>query len=279
MSNKVAVPTQISAHELALVQNDLSKLNAQERLSLYNKTCDSLGLNPITQPFGYIEFRGGKLSLYAKKDATDQLRKIHGVSVEIVSKEVVNDNYVVIARAKDAQGRVDEDMGSVTIKNLSGETLGNAMMKAITKAKRRVTLSICGLGMLDETETESIKDAKIVNDNNKELGEGQNADPTPKQNIDTNELKTVNPPQAPPKPIITHAPTTETPTVDTYKTRFAIFKWPMGTTFAELGVHGTKELQTSLQAYVLKSTSGGSVVNPQILEFLELSKEYLARFE
>ena len=29
-------------------------------------------------------------------------------------------------------------------------------MKAETKAKRRVTLSICGLGMLDETEVETV---------------------------------------------------------------------------------------------------------------------------
>ena len=30
------------------------------------------------------------------------------------------------------------------------------MMKAETKAKRRVTLSICGLGVLDETEVENV---------------------------------------------------------------------------------------------------------------------------
>lgn len=161
MSNITTVKG-ISAHELALVQNDLSKLNPQERLSLYNKTCESLGLNPLTQPFGYIEFRGGKISLYAKKDATDQLRKLHGVSVEIVSKETIGDNFVVIAKAKDSQGRVDEDMGSVSIKGLSGEALGNAMMKSITKAKRRVTLSICGLGILDETEVETVPGAKDV---------------------------------------------------------------------------------------------------------------------
>ena len=152
------------AHELALIQNDLSRLKPDERLSLYNKTCESLGLNALTQPFGYIEFRGGKLSLYAKKDATDQLRKIHGVSVEISSKEIINDNYVVMAKAKDSSGRVDEDMGSVNIKGLHGDILGNAMMKAITKAKRRVTLSICGLGMLDENEVDTIPGATIAKD-------------------------------------------------------------------------------------------------------------------
>jgi len=38
-------------------------------------------------------------------------------------------------------------------------------MKAETKAKRRVTLSICGLGLLDETEVETVSTAvpTIVN--------------------------------------------------------------------------------------------------------------------
>jgi len=158
----------ISTQELALINNDLRNMTAQERLSLYNKTCESLGLNTYTQPFGYIEFRGGKLSLYAKKDATDQLRKIHKVSVEIVSKETILDNFIVIAKAVDSDNRTDEDMGSVCTKGLSGESLGNAMMKAITKAKRRVTLSICGLGILDETEVETIKDATVLIENKKE---------------------------------------------------------------------------------------------------------------
>jgi hypothetical protein len=39
--------------------------------------------------------------------------------------------------------------------------MANALMKAETKAKRRVTLSICGLGMLDESEVESIPGAAV----------------------------------------------------------------------------------------------------------------------
>lgn len=151
----------ITPIELALIKNDLSALTPNERVSLYNKTCESLGLNPLTQPFGYLEFRGGKLSLYAKKDCTDQLRKIHGVSIEISSKERDDDIYTVSARATDQSGRKDEDVGCVPVKGLVGEALANAYLKAITKAKRRATLSICGLGMLDETEVNSIPDAKI----------------------------------------------------------------------------------------------------------------------
>ena len=53
--------------------------------------------------------------------------------------------------------RQDESTSTVFI-DTCGEQLANAMMKAETKAKRRVTLSICGLGLLDETEVEDVVD-------------------------------------------------------------------------------------------------------------------------
>ncbi len=67
--------------------------------------------------------------------------------------------YSVTAMATDKTGRTDESIGAVPIDGMKGETRANAMMKAETKAKRRVTLSICGLGMLDETEVETIPGA------------------------------------------------------------------------------------------------------------------------
>jgi hypothetical protein len=55
----------------------------------------------------------------------------------------------------------------VPIKGLAGPLLANAMMKAVTKSKRRVTLSICGLGgYLDETELDTLPpDTKVVDVN------------------------------------------------------------------------------------------------------------------
>ena len=44
----------------------------------------------------------------------------------------------------------------MNIAKLTGDALANALMKAETKAKRRATLSLCGLGFLDETEIETI---------------------------------------------------------------------------------------------------------------------------
>jgi hypothetical protein len=72
----------------------------------------------------------------------------------------MSDIYVVTARAKDRQGREDESTGAVTVGNLRGDALANALMKAETKAKRRVTLSIAGLGWLDETELETIPQSR-----------------------------------------------------------------------------------------------------------------------
>jgi hypothetical protein len=149
------------AIESVLIQGDLSKLTPEQRVSYYNHLCESLGLNPLTKPFAYLTLNG-KLVLYALKDAAEQLRKVHGVSITEVTSQKVEDVFVVTAKALDKTGRTDASTGAVALGSLKGEALANALMKAETKAKRRVTLSICGLGMLDETEVETIPHPVIV---------------------------------------------------------------------------------------------------------------------
>lgn len=152
---------EFSAIEQVVMQGDLSKLNPEQRVTYYRKVCESSGLNPFTNPFAYISLNG-KLTLYAKKDCTEQLRKIHGVSIEELDDKLIDDIYVVTAKAKDKHGRVDQAKGAVVIGNLRGESKANAIMKAETKAKRRVTLSICGMGWTDESEIDSIPNARPV---------------------------------------------------------------------------------------------------------------------
>lgn len=144
-----------SAAEKVLVQGDLSGLNESERVSYYQRVCESLSLNPLTKPFDYIVLNK-KLQLYAKKDCAEQLRRNYEISLTIVDRKELDGVYEVTARARMPSGRVDEDTGAVSVKGLQGEMLANARMKAVTKAKRRVTLSICGLGFLDEPEISSI---------------------------------------------------------------------------------------------------------------------------
>jgi len=151
----------VAALEQVMVTGDLSKLTPADRLKYYESVCRSLGLNPLTGPFQYITL-SGRLTLYAKRDATDQLRKINAVSITKLVREKLDDVYVVTASATTADGRSDESIGAVSLKGLAGEALANAYMKAETKAKRRVTLSIVGLGWLDETEVETIPDAQMT---------------------------------------------------------------------------------------------------------------------
>jgi len=144
------------AIEQVLTDGNLQALTPQQRVEYVQRLCESVGVNPMVRPFQFIRFQPGKLILYATKACTDQLRKIHGVSIEI-TRNVIEDGCIIVhAKATDASGRVDEDMGVIDCERLRGDAMVNARMKALTKAKRRVTLSICGLSVLDESELHSM---------------------------------------------------------------------------------------------------------------------------
>jgi hypothetical protein len=148
--------------EKVITSGDLTAMKPEERVAFYWRTCESLGLNPLTRPFEFIVLNQ-KMTLYARKDATDQLRKINGVTVTELRRDKDNDLglITVYARGRDRSGREDEATGVVNIKGLGGEALANAVMKAETKAKRRLTLSLVGLGFLDETEVEGHGDVSV----------------------------------------------------------------------------------------------------------------------
>ena len=101
----VEVPDQVdvSVMEKVMVQGDLAKLTAQERLNFYGSLCKSLGLNPLTCPFEYLNLNG-KLRLYAKKECTEQLRQLRNVSVQVIARDILEGCYVVTARATLANG-------------------------------------------------------------------------------------------------------------------------------------------------------------------------------
>src|SRR5512138_2572079 len=102
----------LRAIESVLIKGDLSALTEAQRLAYYRRICESLGLNPMTQPFEYLRL-SGKLVLYARKDATEQLRKIHVVSVTDLHTERTDEIYIVTAHAQDRSGRTDASTGVV----------------------------------------------------------------------------------------------------------------------------------------------------------------------
>ena len=180
-------PTVAEAIEHVLIKGDLAPLKAEERLEYYRAVCKSLGLNPLTRPFDYIYFKekrdendegdqsetGGKLVLYANRNCTDQLRQIHKVAIvpRSTTRAVTDDYATTEVFVVNKSGRTDSGLGMVYLKRsyydkearkrawyrLSGQKLADAVMKSETKAKRRATLSICGLSVLDNVELESVE--------------------------------------------------------------------------------------------------------------------------
>lgn len=165
-----------------ITMNDLNKLTAKQQVEYIKMLCASLGLNPLSKPLQLIEFddpnkstsvnKVKTLRVYATRDCTDQLRAINGVSVEKIEKDIIEKIFFVTVYVKDRHGRTDVSTGAVslmgkntqtnTVYDLSGQARANAMMKAETKAKRRATLSLCGLGFLDESEIEAIPGSPAV---------------------------------------------------------------------------------------------------------------------
>lgn len=159
-----------------VLKGDLAGLSDIDRTLYYREVCASLGLNPLTKPFEYLRLNGA-LRLYATKDCTDQLRASRGVSIPKLDRELVDDVWVVTAYAK-LGDREDSSTGAVSIAGLRGADKANAFMKAETKAKRRVTLSICGLGMMDDSEVDATPGAERVN---VETGEVEEGEPPPER--------------------------------------------------------------------------------------------------
>jgi hypothetical protein len=157
--------------ELALVCNDLSRLTPEQRLSYVKAICESQRLNVLSRPFEYISLNG-KLTLYPTKDCAAQLRSRDEIELTVKDRGIIEGVYVVTVLAKNGKGRTDEAIGAVALeypdeyidkqgnarphplagKAMKGKERADAFMKAETKAKRRATLSIAGLGMPEPDE-------------------------------------------------------------------------------------------------------------------------------
>jgi hypothetical protein len=145
------VPTEEVLYEL-MAENNWLNLSADQRLAGYKARCDAIGLDPMTFPFEFIEFTPGKVTLYPTRAATDQLRRLYGVSVKITGEGYDKETQTLWAKAEATfpDGRTDEDVAHLFTYGKAGLDLANMKMKVITKAKRRVTLSAIGLGQMAE---------------------------------------------------------------------------------------------------------------------------------
>ncbi len=161
MGSEGAVSTLDPAIQSSIVlRGDLSGLNEDQKKQYYLYRCKQVGLDPAAKPFDLLTLNGKQI-LYANASATQQLCALHKLSTQITHRERVDGIYLVSVRVTGSDGRVSENQGAVDVGNLVGERLANAILKATTKAIRRSVLAHCGLGMLDETEVETIPQARV----------------------------------------------------------------------------------------------------------------------
>ena len=184
MSKELNIPSRNelpSAIESLLGHGDLGKLTTEQRIEFYKARCLAANLDPRSRPFQFITLNG-KLVLYATKECAEQLNGLHGLSHQILSRTEVAGIFEVIVRVSSKSGRTSEDVGCVVIDGLKGESLANARMKAVTKAKRRATLSFCGMGdVIDESELDTVRwqsgddDDRLAKNHNNNTGYGSGA--------------------------------------------------------------------------------------------------------
>ncbi len=143
------------AAESLVTRGDWSGLSPLDRARVYIEVCEQHGLNPLSQPFTFLRLNGKEV-LYATRGATDQLAAIHRINREIVDGPKVVDIggtkvAYAVCRATHPNGRFETATATLPLVDPV-----NLYMKLETKAKRRATLSILGLGLLDETEMDTI---------------------------------------------------------------------------------------------------------------------------
>jgi hypothetical protein len=149
---------------------DLSQLTGEQRKALYKRTCDSLGINSLTRPFEWVEFydpetKGKKLVLYPRAACADQLAYQHRIRVEVLEEKIVGTLFKVEMRGHLPNGRTETNVAYLDLtdrdgKPLRGQRLGNAYMKARTKAKRRLVFGM--VGMMAPPDVEDLQQVRVV---------------------------------------------------------------------------------------------------------------------
>lgn len=140
---------------------DTSAMTPDQKLQYYKVMCEGAGLDPRTVPFQFIKTNQGE-RIYATKSATNQLGLRHKVSCEITKQEILRDVLLISVKATTPDNRFTDEVGAVPVGDLKGDAFANAIMKSVTKAKRRAVLSHCGLGVMDESEADTMGGAQAT---------------------------------------------------------------------------------------------------------------------
>ena len=149
---------------------DLSRLTGPQKAALYTRTCESLGINSLTRPFEWIEFydpetKGKKLVMYPKSACADQIAYQHRIRVQVLEEKIVGSLFKVEMKGTMPNGRTETNVAYLDLTDrdgnqLKGQRLGNAFMKAHTKAKRRLVFGM--VGMMAPPDVEDLQRVRVV---------------------------------------------------------------------------------------------------------------------
>ena len=137
---------------------DTRALSPKEREATLAGLSRALGLNPLVNGVRFLTLQGGEV-LYVTRQATDQIAARLRLNRETLVGPEVRD--VAGTKMVFCQVRVTapDKRSEVATATLPLRDPANDLMKCETKAKRRATLSLAGLGLLTEEETETIPGA------------------------------------------------------------------------------------------------------------------------
>ena len=144
-------------------KGDPRGMSAEERAGYVATLCRALRLNPLTRPAQFINL-SGKEVLYLTRTATDQLAAMHSLNRRTIDGPKVVDICGTKVGVCTVEVSLPSGRSETATATLPAADFVNLYMKLETKAKRRATLSILGLGVLTEEETETIPGARRVVD-------------------------------------------------------------------------------------------------------------------
>lgn len=152
-------PSYMEKMMAVIMEGDISQMTPIEKAQFCYQLAVSCGLNPLTKPFDILKL-GGRTVIYANRTCADQIRKRDNLKSRVTysgpmmmkPNEFREDVYMVMVELEAPDGRTETGIGCINIHQHSGEALANAVMKCHTKALRRATMSMGGLGFLDEVE-------------------------------------------------------------------------------------------------------------------------------
>jgi hypothetical protein len=140
------------------LNGSVSHFDKSQKQALLSKLCITLGLNEELQPFRIYSNTRGEEYIYATKECCAQLRHRECISIHEIGEPIfANSTISVRVKGSNKHGRESWEIGSVgVVPELSPSQVAHGVMTAVTKAKRRLTLCLSGLGVLADVELEDM---------------------------------------------------------------------------------------------------------------------------